>query len=155
MVLDARQVWVELNFVRELVLNGLLHIWFDLRAFFLAFRDKLRHAVVGSDKDVDSTFQQLSLHFLVVALVCLTAKFKLEPFDLTDKVAFFICVREQKSFILTYLTLQEIGLAANMVNLVAHALFRSHVSCHQFNLFGLYSLQRLFVHVWMSVQIDG
>ena len=57
LVLDTVRIRGKFDFVRELVLDALLHLGLDLRSFLLTFGDKLRHAVVACDKNSNTAFQ--------------------------------------------------------------------------------------------------
>ena len=80
--------------MRQLVLDAVLHLCFDLGAFLLALRDELGHAVVGRHEDPHATFQELCFDLLVGALVRLSVQFKLESLDLADQVGLLIRVGE-------------------------------------------------------------
>ena len=92
LILHPLSVRLKLNFMRELVLNDIVHLSLDLRAFLLALRDELRYAVIGCDENSTAAFEQLCLERLVGALIRLTIKLHLHPLDLTDQVGLLVSV---------------------------------------------------------------
>ena len=151
LILHPLGVRIKLNFVSELVLNDIVHLSLDLRAFLLALCDELGHAVIGCDQNSTATFQQLCLERLIGALIRLTVKLHLHPFDLADQVGLLVSVGEEQSLVLRHFALEEIRLASDMVGLVADDLVCADTLTSQLGLELPIIVKRLLVNVGHSV----